>query len=66
MDFFLLRLDGDGVYGNMERDEGFKSSSEEDDSDLENNEMGDDDNSDVNENAVNSDSRNYQWAAGGT
>ena len=58
--------EGDGVYGNMEQDEGFKSSSEEDDSDLENNEMGDDDNSDVNENAVNSDSRNDQWAAGGT
>lgn len=50
----------------MEQDEGFKSSSEEEDSDLENNQMGDDDNSDVNENAVNSDSRNDQWAAGGT
>ncbi|XP_076673709.1 hen1 methyltransferase isoform X1 [Andrena cerasifolii] len=57
--------EGDGAYGNMEQDEGFKSSSEED-SDLENNEMGDDDNSDVNENAVNSDSRNDQWATGGT
>ena len=58
--------EGDGAYGNLEQDEGFKSSSEEEDSDLENNEMGDDDNSDVNENAVNSDSRNDEWAAGGT
>lgn len=48
----------------MERDEGFNSSSEED-SDLENNEMRDD-NSDVNENAAHSDSGSDQWAAGGT
>ncbi|XP_076232004.1 hen1 methyltransferase isoform X2 [Calliopsis andreniformis] len=63
---FPDRAAGDNArHINMEQDEGFNSSSE-DDSDLENNEMRDDDNSDINENAGNSDNGSDQWTAGGT
>ncbi|KAK9306340.1 hypothetical protein QLX08_003025 [Tetragonisca angustula] len=61
---FPNRVAGDNArYVNMERDEGFDSSSEEN-SDLENNEMRDnvnDPNENDNENASNSDSGSEQW-----
>ncbi|XP_076280297.1 hen1 methyltransferase isoform X2 [Lasioglossum baleicum] len=61
---------GDDRFMNMERDEGFDSSSSEG-SDLENHEMGEDDNSDENvamdsENASHSDSGSDRWPAGRT
>lgn len=65
--------EADARYVNIEHDEGFDSSSEEGDIDLENNETEDEDNSDVNENAVvgsenasQSDSGSDRWATGDT
>ncbi|XP_043515367.1 myb-like protein A [Frieseomelitta varia] len=66
---FPNRVAGDNArYVNMERDEGFDSSSEEN-SDLENNEMRDnvnDANENDNENASNSDSGSEQWIVNDT
>ncbi|XP_033321982.2 hen1 methyltransferase [Megalopta genalis] len=67
---FPDRAGGDDRFRNMERDEGFDSSST-DGSDLENHEMGEDDNSDENvamdsENASHSDSGSDRWPAGRT
>ncbi|XP_076653539.1 hen1 methyltransferase [Halictus rubicundus] len=67
---FPDRAGGDDRFMNMERDEGFDSSSS-DGSDLENHEMGEDDNSDENvamdsENASHSDSGSDRWPAGRT
>lgn len=68
-----MQLEADARYVNIEHDEGFDSSSEEGDIDLENNETEDEDNSDVNENAVvgsenasQSDSGSDRWATGDT
>ncbi|XP_054008797.1 uncharacterized protein LOC128892410 [Hylaeus anthracinus] len=66
-------IQGGDAYAHVEHDEGFDSSSEEGDIDLETNETGDEDNSDVNENATmhsenasHSDSGSDRWATGDT
>lgn len=68
-DFYVI--DDDARYINIERDEGFDSTSEEN-SDLENNEMRDNINENAlniendNESASNSDSGSEQWITGDT